>query len=386
MSNPQPQPTPDTPRVPFVDLLPQHQPLEPDVATAVQAVLMQGDFILGKAVQRFEQDFAHYCGVDFGVGLACGTDALALGLQACGLGVGDEVLVPVNTFIATLLGIRRTGAKPVLVDCDRATGLIDLEQAADRVTSRTRAILPVHLYGQMVSPQAVQDFANTYGVTIVEDAAQAHGAYRDGQRAGSLGQVAAFSFYPSKNLGAMGDGGMAVTKSQQVAQELRVLRNYGAPQKYWHTQVGTNSRLDTIQAAILEVKLAHLDHWNRQRWEAAQQYDRLLCDRQNSLGLRPLENHSGEGHVYHLYVVELENDRLDRSTLQDHLQKKGIQTGIHYPFPCHLQPAFQDLGYTTGAFPNAEAMSSRILSLPLYPGITSTQVEWVVEALEDIYR
>ena len=370
--------------IPFVDLSMQHQALATEIRQAIEQVLQKGDFILGQAVQEFEAHFAAYCQTAWGVGLACGTDALSLALQACGIGVGDEVLLPANTFIATLLAVHRTGAKPVFVDCDRFTALIDLEKAALAVTSRTKAIVPVHLYGQMVSPSALRSFVDRYHLTIVEDAAQAHGASREGHRAGALGRAAAFSFYPSKNLGAMGDGGMAITGDETIAAKLRILRNYGAPQKYVHTEPGTNSRLDTLQACILQVKLPHLDRWNRQRWDAAQQYDRLLIHEYDRLGIRPLQNESGEGHIYHLYVVEIENDAINRETLQQQLQSQGIQTGIHYPIPCHLQPAFHCLGYEKGAFPQAEILSDRILSLPLYPGIQPEQVERVVTTLKSV--
>jgi dTDP-4-amino-4,6-dideoxygalactose transaminase len=366
--------------VPFVDLSWQHDPLAIEIAQAMEGVLHRGDFIVGQAVQAFERSFADYSQAGYGVGVACGTDAVGLALQACGVGSGDEVLLPANTFIATLLGVYRTGAKPVFVDCDRLTALIDLEKAAQAITPRTRAIVPVHLYGQMVSPRALLDFAKNYDLTIVEDAAQAHGACREGYRAGSVGQAAAFSFYPSKNLGAMGDGGMVLTATEAIEAQLRILRNYGAPQKYVHTELGTNSRLDTLQASILQVKLPYLDSWNQQRWQAAQQYDRYLQDCGAELGVRPLENQSGEGYIYHLYVVELERP-IDRAGLQTYLSQHQIQTGIHYPIPCHLQPAFKFLGYTPGDFPVAEYLSDRIVSLPIYPGIQSQQVDYVCEML-----
>lgn len=368
--------------VPFVDLSCQHEPLRIEIAKAVEGGLHRGDFILGQAVQTFEASFAQYSQVQYGVGVACGTDALALALQACGVEAGDEVLLPVNTFIATLLAIHRLNAQPVFVDCDRLTALIDLEKAAEKVTPRTKAIVPVHLYGQMVSPRALQNFAQTYNLTIVEDAAQAHGAQREGYRAGSVGQAAGFSFYPSKNLGAMGDGGIVLTSAETIARQLRILRNYGAPQKYVHTIVGANSRLDTLQASILQVKLPHLDQWNHQRWETAQQYDRFFREDGAQLGIRPLENQSGEGHIYHLYVVELVGEHIDRAQLQEALNDHQIQTGIHYPIPCHLQPAFAFLGHGRGDFPVAEQLSDRILSLPLYPGIQPQQVEAVCQALK----
>jgi dTDP-4-amino-4,6-dideoxygalactose transaminase len=373
--------------IPFVDLSLQHQPLQAEIEQAILTVVRQGDYIAGQALQDFEAAFAAACtvgqGGGHGVGLASGTDAIALGLQACGLGAGDEVLLPANTFVATLIGVIRAGATPVLVDCELQTGLIDLAAAERAITPRTRAIVPVHLYGQMVSPTLLLDLANTYDLVIFEDAAQAHLAEREGYRAGSIGLAAAFSFYPSKNLGAMGDGGMLVTRDGAVADRVRTLRNYGAPRKYHHTEFGTNSRLDTIQAAILNVKLPHLAGWNRDRHRIAEQYNSLLKPLK-SAGLMPLQNHCGMGHVYHLYVLRVtggDSRASDRSDLQAQLTAAGIDTGIHYPLPCHLQPAFSSLGYRQGDFPNAERLSAEMLSLPMYPGLTEAQVLRVLDGL-----
>ncbi|MGI0494168.1 DegT/DnrJ/EryC1/StrS family aminotransferase [Alkalinema pantanalense CENA528] len=376
--------------VPFVDLSPQHQPLQAELAQAVQTIMQRGDYVLGPVVAEFEATFARACGVSYGVGVASGTDAIALGLQACGIGPGDEVILPANTFVATLIGVMRTGAKPVLVDCEPQTALMDLIAAENAITPNTRAIVPVHLYGQMVSPTLLLDLANTYDLLIFEDAAQAHLAEREGYRAGSIGQAAAFSFYPSKNLGAMGDGGMVVTQDERVAQTLRSLRNYGAPRKYFHTELGINSRLDSLQAAVLQVKLPHLAGWNRERANIADAYN-LRLKPLASLGILPLQNHAGRGHVYHLYVTRLlteqsglrETTSVPRQLIQEMLDRQGIQTGIHYPLPCHLQPAFKSLGYRPGDFPVAERLSEEILSLPMYPGLTDMQVDLVVNALAD---
>ena len=242
-------------RIPFVDLSSQHQLIQTQVEQAIQTVIHQGDFILGQALAEFETGFATACGLPYGIGVGSGTEAIALGLQACGIGVGDEVIIPANTFVATLIGVLRAGAVPILVDCDPQTALIDLAAAARAVTAKTKALIPVHLYGQMVSPRQLLDFASTHNLLIFEDAAQAHLAEREGYRAGSVGIAAAFSFYPSKNLGAFGDGGMLVTRDLMVAQRMLRLRNYGASRKYFHVDIGTNSRLDTIQAAVLNVKL-----------------------------------------------------------------------------------------------------------------------------------
>jgi dTDP-4-amino-4,6-dideoxygalactose transaminase len=368
--------------VPFVDLTSQHQPLQAELTQAIEEVMQRGDYVLGQAL-------AEACQTHYGIGVASGTDAIALGLQACGVGAGDEVILPANTFVATLIGVLRSGATPILVDCDPKTALIDLVAAEKAITPSTRAIIPVHLYGQMVSPRLLRDLASTYDLIIFEDAAQAHLAEREGVRAGSIGIAAAFSFYPSKNLGAMGDGGMLVTKDPQVAQTMRTLRNYGAPRKYFHTEYGTNSRLDTLQAAVLRVKLPHLETWNRDRLRVAEQYASLLKPLHH-LGILPLQNQASKGHVYHLYVVRVLRGQsgcpVDRDALQTELNHLGVQTGIHYPIPCHQQPAFQHLGYRLGDFPVAEALCEEILSLPMYPGLNDSQVHHVMTALETVVR
>ena len=368
-------------KIPFVDLNFQHRPIQHQLEQAIQAVLTQGDFILGKALSNFEAAFAAASGTEYGVGVASGTDAIALGLQACNIGAGDQVILPANTFVATLIGVLRAGAKPVLVDCDPQTALIDLDAAAQAITPQTKAIIPVHLYGQMVSPKQLLDLADTHKLLIFEDAAQAHLAKREGYRAGSVGIAAAFSFYPSKNLGAFGDGGMLLTRDAEVAQKMKRLRNYGASQKYFHVEPGTNSRLDTLQAAVLLEKLPHLPQWNSDRLTIAQQYDRELAPLA-SAGIIPIQNHSSTGHVYHLYVIKVDDScSLERQQIQDKLTAVGIQTGIHYPIPCHLQPAFTDLGYQPGDFPHSEKLASQILSLPMYPGLNSHQIKEVVAAI-----
>ncbi len=312
------------------------------------------------------------------------TDAIALGLQACNIGAGSEVILPANTFVATLIGVLRAGAKPIFVDCDPNTALIDLAAAENAITPKTKAIVPVHLYGQVVSPKELIDFAQRHNLMIFEDAAQAHLAHRDGHKAGSIGIAAAYSFYPSKNLGAFGDGGILVTSDKEVAQKMVRLRNYGASKKYYHVEMGTNSRLDTLQAAVLHQKLPHLAGWNASRLEIAQQYDRELAPLK-SLGINPMQNQSGDGHVYHLYVIKIdESCPLQREEIQEKLASAGVQTGIHYPIPCHLQPAFKDLGYEMGDFPHSEKLAKQILSLPMYPGLTSNQVKEVATAIASV--
>jgi dTDP-4-amino-4,6-dideoxygalactose transaminase len=379
-------PTTTSLKVPFVDLSTQHEPLHDEMMQAIESVLKRGDYILGQAVTSFEASFARACDVPYAVGVACGTDAIALGLQACGIGADDEVLLPANTFVATLIGVVRAGAKPILVDCDPLTGLIDLVAAERVITPRTRAIIAVHLYGQMVSPSQLLALADTYGLIVFEDGAQAHLAEREGYKAGSIGMAAAFSFYPSKNLGAIGDGGIVVTQDEAVAAQMRALRNYGAPRKYYHTELGTNSRLDSIHAAVLDIKLPHLGIWNQTRHEIAEQYNILLSPLKQ-YGVLPLQNQAGEGHVYHLYTVRLQPDAdgnsIDRNQLQEKLMAAGIETGVHYPLPCHLQPAFTGLGYRPGDFPVAEQLSEELLSLPMYPGLTEAQINHVVTALTE---
>lgn len=365
--------------VPFVDLSFQHEPLQAQIEQRWRDCIAQGLFILGPDVAAFEQAFAEASGVAHGIGVASGTDALTLGMRACGIQAGDEVLVPANTFIATLIGVLRTGATPVLVDCDPDTALIDLEAAVKKITPRTKAIAPVHLYGQLVAPQPLKDFAQSHNLLIIEDAAQAHLAHRDGITAGSIGTVAAYSFYPSKNLGAMGDGGMVLTHDPEIASKIRAYRNYGAREKYIHQEWGTNSRLDNLQAAVLGLKLPHLRDWNAARNQRAEQYTAALSPLP---GICPLVNHSGPGHSYHLYIIRVQPP-LQREQLQAALTEAGIQTGIHYPIPCHLQPAYRFLGHQPGDFPVAEQLAAEILSLPMFPGLTTAQVETVVAAIHD---
>lgn len=367
-------------KVPFVNLSLQHQPIQTQIEQVIVEIIQQGDFILGQALTEFETAFAAACGVEYGIGVACGTDAIALGLQSCGIQPGDEVILPANTFIATIIGVIQAKAIPILVDCDPETALIDLTAAETAITSKTKAIIPVHLYGQMVSPRQLLDLANHHNIIIFEDAAQAHLAEREGYRAGSFGKAAAFSFYPSKNLGSFGDGGMLITDDAEVAEKMRTLRNYGAPSKYLHTEIGTNSRLDNLQAAVLNVKLPYLKKWNADRHLAAKHYNTLLEPLKHK-GIVPIANHNSSGHIYHLYVIRVtEKSSINRNTLQEKLAQEGIQTGIHYPVPCHLQPAYQNLG-NRGDFPNTETLCQQILSLPMYPGLSNIQIEQVVRAI-----
>ena len=363
---------PATTGVPFVDLQAQYASIKADVDRAVAQVLQRGDFVLGQAVERFEADFAAYLGVGHACGVGNGGDAIELALRACGIGPGDEVITAANTFIATVQAIAAAGATPVLVDVDPLFYTIDPDAAAAAVTPRTRAIVPVHLYGQPADMGAVQAIAARHDLVVVEDAAQAHGARERGRRAGSAGRAAAFSFYPSKNLGAAGDGGMVVTSDADVANRVRLLRNYGQQAKYSHVTPGRNSRLDTLQAAVLAVKLRRLDEWNAARRRHAESYRERLEGRVRVPAVRP-----GAEHVFHLFVVEVDG----RDDVQRRLGERQIHTGIHYPVPVHLQPACAPLGYRAGDFPVTEAAAARILSLPMYPELTEAQIDYVCEAL-----
>lgn len=359
--------------VPFVDLRAQYASLRDEARAAIDAVLERGDFILGGAVESFERAFAAYCGVAHAVGLDSGLSALELALRALDVGPGDEVITAANSFIASALPISSVGATPVLVDVDERSYNLDVERVAAAITPRTRALMPVHLYGQPAEMDALLDLAARHGLAVIEDACQAHGARYRGRRAGSLGHVAAFSFYPAKNLGAYGDGGALVTNDPAVAERARLLRNYGSVRKYHHEVRGSNRRLDTLHAAVLSVKLPRLDAWNEGRRRAAARYDALLAD----AGVVVPPRSDGIDHVYHLYVVRC----ADRDGLQAHLGRAGVATGIHYPVPIHLQPAYRDLGYGPGDFPITERLAGEILSLPMYAELSAAQVERVAEAV-----
>ena len=361
-------------RVPFVDLRAQHAPICSDLDTAIRDVVARGDFILGAAVERFEADYAAFIGTRHAIGVGTGLSAIELALRVFGVGAGDEVITAANSFIATVLAITATGARPVFVDMDPATYTIDPDALAAAINSRTRAIVPVHLYGLPVDLDAVLAVARRHDLLVIEDAAQAHGARYKGRRAGSFGHAAAFSFYPSKNLGAFGDGGMITTDDDRVAEQLRQLRNYGQREKYDHAIAGTNSRLDALQAAVLRVKLPLLDGWNAARRRHADAYGARLPPRVQ-IPTAP----AGIEHVYHLYVIETGQ----RDAVQQRLRSRQIDTGIHYPIPAHLQEACASLGYKAGDFPATEAAAARVLSLPMYAELTGAQIDYVAEVLAD---
>lgn len=357
----------------LVDLGRQYQTIKTEIDEAIARVLSRTDFILGEDVRLFEAEFADYCGAKYAVGLDSGTSALELALRALGIGPGDEVLVPANSFIASAAAVSFTGATPVFVDVDAATYTIDPEQLPRRLSARTKAILPVHLYGQPANMGAIMGFAERHGLFVVEDACQAHGARWDGRRVGSIGQVGAFSFYPGKNLGALGDGGALVTNDPGVAELATVWRNCGQREKYQHVQIGWTRRLDTIHAAALRVKLRHLDRWNASRRQLAQLYNQALAGAQVE---RPQEAPAAE-HVYHLYVVQVDR----REELRSALAESGIATGIHYPTPIHLQPAYKDLGYKVGDFPVSERAARYVLSLPIFPELEEQEVHFIADTI-----
>jgi dTDP-4-amino-4,6-dideoxygalactose transaminase len=368
-------------KVPFQDLPQQTRALRSDLDTAISTVLEHGHFILGPEVEAFEREWARYCNVSHAIGVGSGTDALQLALRALKIGSGDEVITVANTFIATAEAISYTGARPVLVDCELENFLIDPEAIAAAITPRSRAIIPVHLYGQPANMDQILKLAQRHGLAVLEDAAQAHGAsLSDGRLCGSMGVAAGFSFYPGKNLGAFGDGGAITTNDEALNHELRLLRNWGSVVKYHHEVQGYNSRLDTLQAAILRVKLNQLARWNEHRRRAAQWYREALAD--CPAIVLPIEAAWVGKHVYHLFVVRLVDH--DRDAVVSRLNNVGVQAMVHYPVPIHLQRAYSSLGHRAGSFPNAEKTAKSILSLPMFPEITQEQVARVAQELRHL--
>ena len=362
--------------VPLVDLGLQKDQVEQEVVRGFAEVLASGAYVGGPQVAEFEQEYAALLGVAHCVGVGNGTDAIELALRACGIGVGDEVVLPANTFVATAEAVVRAGAVPVLADVDKDCLLLDPESVASVVSTATRAVVPVHLFGQTAPVEQLDALVAAHGLVVVEDAAQSQGALRHGRRAGSLGLASATSFYPGKNLGAFGDAGAVMTDDADVARRVRLLGNHGSATKYRHEQIGFNSRMDTLQAVVLRAKLARLPAWNDQRRDAAARYDALLADLAE---VRLPARLAGNVDVWHLYVVRVP----DRDTVLHRLNAVGIGAGIHYPVPLHLQPAFRDLGSGSGSFPVAEVAAQEILSLPLFPGITLDQQERVALALRE---
>ncbi|MCC6616422.1 MAG: DegT/DnrJ/EryC1/StrS family aminotransferase [Anaerolineae bacterium] len=363
--------------VPFVDLKPDHRALEGEIMEAVRKIILQTNFILGEDVKLFEQDFAEYCGRKYAIGVDSGLSALKILLRAYEIGEGDEVIIPANTFVATAAAVTFAGARPVLVDIKPGTYNIDVDKIEAAITERTRAIMPVHLYGIPVDMDPLLEIAKKHNLIVIEDTAQGHGALYKGRRAGSFGDAAGFSFYPAKNLGAAGDAGAIVTDDEQIADRCRWLRNCGSKEKYLHTMEPYNHRLDTIQAAILKIKLPHLDGWSEQRRQAANLYNELLADTEVVTPAIPADTEP----VWHLYVVRTKY----RAELQKHLTERGIGTAIHYPIPVHEQPFYMEnvpLGYKHGDFPVTEEYAAEILSLPMYPAITEAEIREVVDAIK----
>jgi dTDP-4-amino-4,6-dideoxygalactose transaminase len=356
----------------FAGLQQQYNEIEDEIHKAVSKVLKSGWYILGEELESFEKDFGHYIGTKYGIGVNSGSDALLLAVWALGIGDGDEVLTVSHTFISTVDSIVRNGARPVFVDIDPGTFCIDPSQIEEKITERTRAIIPVHLYGHPAEMMTIMEIARKYQLYVIEDASQAHGAMYHGKRVGNIGDIGCFSFYPAKNLGAYGDGGMVVTNNSELAQKLRMLRNYGQPKKHEHAFIGVNSRLDEIQAAVLKVKLQRLDHWNQKRREIAAQYNVLL--RESGI-ITPIEKENAE-HVYHLYVIRCKQ----RNALQQYLSQHRIRTQIHYPVPVHKQKAYQDIGIDAH-LSVTERVCDEILSLPIHPWLSETDIQTIVDAL-----
>ena len=359
--------------IPFVDLKAQYLSIKEEINSSVLKVLESSQFILGSEVASFEEEFAQYCNADYGIALNTGTSALHLALLAAGIGPGDEVITTPFTFIATVAAIVYTGATPVFVDIDPVSYTIDVTKIEQAITTKTKAILPVHLYGQPADMNPIVEIARRHGLTVIEDAAQAHRAEYKGQRVGSIGDIGCFSFYPGKNLGAYGEGGAVVTNNPEYARTIQMLRDWGQESRYRHVLKGYNYRMDGIQGAILRVKLRYLDQWTEARRTHAAQYDKLLA----GSGVKTPTVMPYSHHVYHIYAVRSPQ----RDALQQSLQKQEIQTGIHYPIPVHLQHAYGDLGYRPGDFPCAESVANEVLSLPMYAELTQKQLKIISKAV-----
>ncbi len=365
-------------KVPFVDLSAIHKPLEQEFNAVFQRVLEKSSFILGPEIKNFEDAFAAYLGADHCITVNNGTTALHLVLAALGIGPGDEVITVPNTFIATAEAISAVGATPVFVDVDAVSFTMDPAQVEKAITPRTKAILPVHLYGQCADLDALMAIADRHHLPLIEDACQAHGSEYKGRKAGTIGLAGCFSFYPGKNLGALGEGGAITTNDVALAQKLRMLRDHGSLRKYEHSLAGFNFRLEGLQGGLLAVKLPHLDSWNNERRNVAALYNEMLRDANVTL---PVEMPYGKN-VYHLYIVQIEN----RDEVKTQLANAGIDTGLHYPVPLHLQDAYKQLGYKKGDFPVSEKLSQQILSLPMYPGLSAEAVDHVATTLTEAVK
>jgi dTDP-4-amino-4,6-dideoxygalactose transaminase len=361
-------------KVDIFTLKKQYDQIKDELKEPIEKVMQSAGFILGEDVGLFEKEFAGYCGVKYGIGVNSGTDALFLACLACGIVKGNEVVTPAYTYIATSLGISMTGARPVFVDIDEKTCNIDISKIEKAITKRTKAILLVHLYGHPADIGPIMRIAKKHKLKVIEDCAQAHGALYKNKKVGSFGDAACFSFYPTKNLGAFGDGGMVITNSEEIRDRMLLLRDYGRKGRYEHIIKGYNSRLDTLQAAILRVTLKHLDEWNEKRRKNAALYTKLFKESKLDIVL-PREADYAK-HVYHLYTVRVKN----RENVMEKLADKGVRTLIHYPIPIHLQKCYKELGYQKGCFPISERCCEEILSLPMYPELTEEEINYVVAA------
>jgi dTDP-4-amino-4,6-dideoxygalactose transaminase len=361
--------------IPFVDLKIQYAPLKEEILNGISKVFDSMQLFLGENVQGLEREFAQFCGSPHGIGVSDGTNALHIILRALEIGPGDEVITVSHSFIATTEAILLTGAQPVFVDIDPDTYLMDVSQVEAKITARTKAILPVHLYGQTVDMDPLLEIASRHGLRVVEDCAQAHGAVYKGRKAGTMGDAGGFSFYFSKNLGAYGEGGFITARDADLASKIRKVRDHGSGTKYHHDMVGLNGRLDEIQAVVLRAKLPHLAEWNQKRREHAARYNDLL----RGLPIQTPTEIADNQHVYHLYVIRVSN----RDQLQSYLKEQGVFTGIHYPVPIHLQQAVANLRYTKGSLPVTERITSEILSLPMYAELTDDQIGYVVSNIKE---
>jgi len=365
-------------KIPFLDLSRQYLPMKNEIDAAIARVFHRAWFILGEEGEAFEREFANYLGARHGVGVGSGTEALHLALLACGVEPGDEVITVPNTAVPTISAISFANAVPRLVDIDPNTFTMDVRQVEAAITPRTKVLLPVHLYGQTADMRPLLEIARKHNLRVVEDACQAHGATYGAQRAGTLGDAGCFSFYPSKNLGAYGDGGFVCANDPEIDKRLRLLRNYGQTKRYYHATKGFNSRLDELQAAVLRAKLAYLDKWNASRRELAKRFDALLQE----LPITLPKTAAWGNHVFHLYVIRTPH----RDQLCSFLAERGIQTIIHYPVPVHLQEAYRDLNIPAGALPEAEKAAREIVSLPFYPELRDDEIELLVATIREFYQ
>jgi len=367
-------------KIDFIDLSRMHNPIKSKLETKISEIISKGDFILGKEVEKFEERFANYCGVKHAIGVSSGTDALELILRSLGIGKGDEVITVPNSFISTASSISYCGAKVVFTDVDYQTSNISPTEIEKHITKNTKAIIPVHLYGNPAEIDKIIEIAEKNDILVIEDACQAHGAEYKNRKIGSFGIASAFSFYPTKNLGCCGDGGMVVTNDDYIAAKIKKLRNYGQSEKNHHDFLALNKRLDNLQAAILNIKLDYLDEWNQLRRECAKKFNKGL---QGSVKIPYITNDSTP--VFHLYVINTRTKR-ERDSLKNFLESRGISTMIHYPIPIHLQKCYSDLGFKKGDYPIAEKLSETCLSLPMFPGIKDEEINYIIDSIKDFFK